>query len=248
MRFILVPHNETDINEGFEIGLRDFFIDFEYGATPQGKSIEPPHNFLDFENLRNFSPDINIFLRPDGDKIRNQEYAERILELNADFILFPKIENISSIKRFSESFHERGSRFIGMIESQQGLDKLDDFLAIETVNGVYLGLHDLSKSLGYESAFEASKAGYLDKLAEHAFKANKPFGFTGISPAMSDEMIFSLIKEHARLGSTMTLAPIMRLRQIGQGKSLEQAVSLLSDIYFADSLTEGICKKGSAFK
>ncbi len=231
MRFIITPSQSIDIQECLDAGMHDFFIDLEVVQAPIGSITNSPNQLEDCERIRGYSENIKIFLRPDGEELRrSKDYLQEIIAAKANYIFYPNAEDVDEIKSLSYIIENSGAKFIAMIETTHGFNALSDILAIDTVSGVYMGLHDFSKSLGCRYVFEPILQGYLDQLAAGAKHADKPFGFTSVSPSLTGEMILSLAKEHARLGSGMTLASVMRLRDMNKS-SLQQILSELSRLY-----------------
>jgi 2-keto-3-deoxy-L-rhamnonate aldolase RhmA len=208
---IVTTDNEEEAARFLRSGFDHFFIDLENGRSPEGNIIPAPHTPRDCARFRKIGPNIKIVLRPDGERIQNPDYLKTVLDLGVDRILFPNAEDIDVVEGISASFSAQGAVFTGMIESEAGLENLPSLLEIEHLHGVYVGLHDFSKAMGYRHVFEPILNGHLKKMADHASRAQKAFGFTSVSPALSDNMVLALMKEHARLGSTMTLAPTSRL-------------------------------------
>jgi HpcH/HpaI aldolase/citrate lyase family len=229
MKFIITPTHESEIKACLDFGIADIFVDFECGISNAGALISPPNVFEDVSTFRKISAEINIFVRPDGQEIKNPEYLQKIMALEPDCIFFPNAEDPDYIREISGLFQKQGSKFISMVESPTGFNMLDKILQITSVDGIYLGLHDFSKSIGVD-VFEPVQKGYLNELAHSAHNAKKSFGFTTLSQSLSDEMIFFLIKEHARLGSDMTLASTTRLKKIGNF-NLVEAITHLTNIY-----------------
>ena len=55
---------------------------------------------------------------------------------------------------------------LAMIETRQALDNLDAILAVDGIDGVYVGPSDLGLSLGYEPTLEPTAPEVLDAIAE----------------------------------------------------------------------------------
>lgn len=55
---------------------------------------------------------------------------------------------------------------LAMIETRQALQNLDAILAVEGIDGVYVGPSDLGLSLGYEPTLDPKDAAVLDAIAE----------------------------------------------------------------------------------
>lgn len=81
---------------------------------------------------------------------------------------------------------------IGMIETRPGLENLERILAVDGLDGVYVGPNDLGFSLGYgpkpvPEAEEVRKA--IAHIAKTASSAGKPAGIHCANPDMAQEML-----------------------------------------------------------
>lgn len=228
MQFIIIPHKHADIQECLNIGIRDFFVDFEVPAS--GDAI-PPNQYEDVQKLRIIDPTVRIHIRPDDKALKNERYLQSMLALHPECVFIPNAEDLDEIEYWANLFAKQNADFICMVESQEGLDNLPNMLSLENVTGAYMGLHDFSKSLEHESTYIPVQMGYLDEISHYAHNSNKRFGFTTLSQTFTDSMIAHLIKEHARLGSNIALAPASRTKNFGTSNSLGVALTQLSALY-----------------
>lgn len=79
-----------------------------------------------------------------------------------------------------------------MIETRQALENLDDILAVEGIDGVYVGPSDLGLSLGYEPTLEPTAPEVLEAISAIGARARAAGRIAGIhtgSPAMVRTML-----------------------------------------------------------
>lgn len=230
MKFIITPADKADLSECIALGFKDIFVDFERETSPDGVKIPARNDFSAVAQLRERFKDVSIYIRPDGQDIQNSSYLSGLLDLQPDCVFFPNADDINQIKYISGLFSQRGARFISMVESPKGFQALEDILQLESVTGAYLGLHDFSRSIHASTVFEVAEQDYLDQLAGQARNAGKPFGFTTLSSSFTNNMIMSLMRRHARLGSEMMLASTGRLKKL-ENNNIKQSVEKLMQAY-----------------
>jgi 4-hydroxy-2-oxoheptanedioate aldolase len=81
---------------------------------------------------------------------------------------------------------------IAMIETREALHNLDDILAVEGMDGVYVGPSDLGLSLGYEPTLEPTAGEVLDAVAAILTRARATGHIAGIhtgTPGMVKGML-----------------------------------------------------------
>ena len=81
---------------------------------------------------------------------------------------------------------------LAMIETREALSNLDSILAVEGIDGVYVGPSDLGMSLGFEPTLEPTAAAVLEAIAQIAARTRAASRVAGIhtgSPAMVRAML-----------------------------------------------------------
>ena len=93
-----------------------------------------------------------------------------------------------------------------MFETPESVAAIDDILALNGIDEVFIGLNDLSLGYGKKFMFELLTDGTIDKLCFKFKEKGYSYGFGGIASLghgmLPSEMI---IKEHYRLGSTCAI-------------------------------------------
>jgi 4-hydroxy-2-oxoheptanedioate aldolase len=81
---------------------------------------------------------------------------------------------------------------LAMIETREALGNLDEILAVEGIDGVYVGPSDLGLSLGHEPTLEPTVPEVLDAISEIVTRARAADRIAGVhtgSPAMVRAML-----------------------------------------------------------
>jgi 4-hydroxy-2-oxoheptanedioate aldolase len=81
---------------------------------------------------------------------------------------------------------------LAMIETREALQNLDAILAVEGIDGVYVGPSDLGLSLGHEPTLEPTAPEVLDAIAEILSRARAAGRIAGVhtgSPEMVNRML-----------------------------------------------------------
>lgn len=85
------------------------------------------------------------------------------------------------LKETMEVINESASSVVLMIESQEGVDNVDEIASLEGVDCIFVGSNDLSVELGVPGDFSSPVFGQaIDKIAAAAKKHGKIFGIAGM--------------------------------------------------------------------
>lgn len=107
---------------------------------------------------------------------------------------------------------------LAMIETREALSNLDDILAVEGIDGVYVGPSDLGLSLGFEPTLEPTAQTVLDAISE----------------------ILSRTRAKGHIAGVHTGSPTMVRAMIGRGF---QFASLLTDVrLFVNALATSLAE------
>ena len=110
---------------------------------------------------------------------------------------------------------------LAMIETREALDNLDAILAVDGIDGVYVGPSDLGLSLGYEPTLEPTAPEVLQAIAAIVTRAKAAGRIAGVhtgSPAMIRRMLvqgydFASLLTDARLFATAVAAQLAAVHQ-----------------------------------
>jgi 4-hydroxy-2-oxoheptanedioate aldolase len=141
-------------------------------------------------------------------RLRQNDAGEimKLLDMGATGLICPMIETAEQASAFSRALHypPMGDRSYGprrpllkhganywrvasdtmvgmaMIETAQGLDNLDEILAIEGIDGVFVGPADLALSLGYDPVAHSAEAQVRDAIRQICDRARRARRQVGI--------------------------------------------------------------------
>lgn len=92
---------------------------------------------------------------------------------------------------------------LAMIETREALYNLDAILAVEGIDGVYVGPSDLGLSLGYEPTLEPTAPEVIDAIAEIGRRARDKGRIAGVHTG-SPAMVKAMLAQGFHLASLMT--------------------------------------------
>jgi 4-hydroxy-2-oxoheptanedioate aldolase len=111
---------------------------------------------------------------------------------------------------------------LAMIETREALGNLDAILAVEGIDGVYVGPSDLGLSLGYEPTLDPTAPEVLAAITEIATRTKAAGKIAGIhtgSPTMIRQMLaqgfdFASLLTDARLFTSAIAAQLAAVHQV----------------------------------
>lgn len=108
-----------------------------------------------------------------------------------------------------------------MIETREALTNLDAILAVDGIDGVYVGPSDLGLSLGYEPTLDPSAAEVLEAIAQIATRTKAAGRLAGIHTG-SPEMIHRSFAQGYDFASLLTDARMFTTAIAGQLAAVRQ--------------------------
>lgn len=130
---------------------------------------------------------------------------DRIIDDGADIIMLPYFKTVEEVSTFLELVGGR-VRTVLLFETKESVELVDEILALENIDEVFIGLNDLHLSYGMDFMFELLTDGTVDKLCKKFKERGVPYGFGGIAK-IGEGLLKSdyVIAEHKRLGSTCAI-------------------------------------------
>jgi len=132
--------------------------------------------------------------------------AMKLLDLGAYGVIAPMVQNAEDARRFSSALHyaPRGERSFGprrpalryglryvesasdtvvglvMIETRRALGNLDEILAVQGIDGVFVGPTDLALDMGYPPVVDSEQPEVMEAIATIGAKARRAGKHAGI--------------------------------------------------------------------
>lgn len=196
-------------------GVDRIFVDMEYigKALRQGgmDTVQSRHTVEDIKKMRAEINKAELMVRCNPIHEATSEYCsskdeiDAIVEAGADIIMLPFFKTAEEVKTFVELVDGRAKTF-PLVETKEAVECLDDILAIDGIDEIYVGLNDLSLSYGKTFMFQLLAEGKVDEIVKKFSEKGISFGFGGIA-AMGTGMLPAekILAEHCRLGSSSVI-------------------------------------------
>ncbi len=130
---------------------------------------------------------------------------DRIIADGADIIMLPYFKEAQEVRTFLECVNAR-VRTVLLFETAESVENVDEILALDNIDEVFIGLNDLHLSYNMDFMFELLANGTVEMLCNKFKEKGIPYGFGGLAKIgeglLKSDMV---IAEHKRLGSTCAI-------------------------------------------
>lgn len=185
------------------------FIDLETIGKAQRQgwldTVKSMHSIEDIDAVKSVLTNTEVLVRVNPINVNSVQEINKVAESNADIVMLPYFKTVEEVKTFLKLLGGR-KRSCLLFETPDSVMLVDEILALDGIDEVFIGLNDLH--LGYERKFmfELLADGTVEALCDK-FKQHKlPFGFGGV--ARPDQGMLKgkyIIGEHYRLGSSAVI-------------------------------------------
>ncbi len=196
-------------------GVDRIFIDMEYIGKElrQGglDSVKNHHTVEDVRNIRKVltKSDLLVRVNPIHDAAAgycsSEEEIDAVIEAGADIVMLPYFKTAREVERFVSCVGGRAKTLL-LLETPEAAAEIDGIVAVPGIDGIHIGINDLSLGLGKTFMFELLADGTVEALCLKIRKAGIPYGFGGVAAVGTGTLpAESILKEHYRLGSSMVI-------------------------------------------
>lgn len=196
-------------------GVDRIFVDMEYiGKTErQGgmDTVQCRHTVMDVATMKKTLSSAELMVRcnPIHEATTaygsSEEEIDAVIENGADIIMLPYFKTATEVRKFVELVGGRARTF-PLIETPEAVEQIDEILAIDGIDEIFVGLNDLSLGYGKKFMFELLADGTVEKLCFKFKEKGLAFGFGGIASIGRGLLpAEKIIREHYRLGSTSVI-------------------------------------------
>lgn len=225
MKLMLLTGNPKFAKKAENCGVDRIFLDLEYinkADRQKGRNTFITQNTVeDVAPLRKVLNKAELLVRVNPINPLSKNEIDAVCEAGADLIMLPMVYDDEDVKMFVKLVDGR-AKTVPMIETAQSMARLDDILAVNGIDEIYIGLNDLHISLGLSFMFEILSGGLMDYMSQKITAKGIPFGFGGM--AKIGEGILpaqKILAEHYRLGSSaVILSRMFRNETDTQGKKV----------------------------
>ena len=194
-----------------EAGVDRIFVDLEYigKSLRQGgmDTVQSKHTLDDVRRISDTLGSAELLVRINPIHEATEEYSSSKEEIDiaiqngAKILMLPYFKTVDEVKSFVTFAGGRAKTMI-LVETPEAAENIDEILAVEGVDEVYIGFNDLSLGYGKKFMFEILADGTVDRLIEKIKAKGLPYGFGGLASLdgglLPGKMVLG---EHYRLGS-----------------------------------------------
>lgn len=192
-------------------GVDRIFVDLEYigKALRQGgmDTVQSKHTLDDVRRVSEVLGSAELLVRINPIHEATEEYCssqeeiDTAIENGADLLMLPYFKTEEEVRTFVSLVRGR-VRTMLLVETPEAVACLDEILAVDGVDEVFIGLNDLSLGYGKKFMFELLADGTVERIVEKIKEKGLPYGFGGLaSPENGAVPGKFVISEHYRLGS-----------------------------------------------
>lgn len=208
--------NDTDVALMAEsCGVDRIFVDMEYigKSDRQGgmNTVQNRHTVDDVKRLRSALTRSQLIVRCNpihegcDDYVSSSEEIDRIVAAGADVIMLPYFKTAGEVEDFLRYVGGRAKTLL-LFETPESVEAINDILALQGIDEVFVGLNDLSLGYGKKFMFELLADGTVERLCLKFKEKGLPYGFGGIA-SLGKGLLKAerVIAEHYRMGSTCAI-------------------------------------------
>lgn len=196
-------------------GVDRIFVDMEYIGKADRQcgmdTVQSRHTVDDVKNVRAAISASELLVRVNPIHDKTDEYCstedeiDAVIDAGADIIMLPYFKTACEVQRFINAVNGRAKTML-LVETVSAVENIEEILAVEGIDEVFIGLNDLSLGYGKKFLFELLSDGTVERLCKIFAQAKIPYGFGGIA-SLGKGMLPSeyVIREHYRLGSTAAI-------------------------------------------
>jgi hypothetical protein len=207
--FILVTNQPSFAVEAEGAGIHRVLVDLERrgkAARQRGRRLFlSEHSCSDIAKLRQGLRRTAVMARVDPWSNATTEQVRAVLDGGAQALMLPMTTSAWEAEAFVRAVNARALVSI-LIETREGVDKVDEIARVGGVDELHFGLNDLAISYGCESILDILVARRLDTAAAVARNLGRPFGVGGVTDPQQEGLMIPpniVLGEQARLGTSI---------------------------------------------
>jgi hypothetical protein len=190
-------------------GVDRIWIDLEtLGKEKRQKNmdtVKSKHSISDISKIKPLLTTSEMLVRVNPLNENSEEEIDAVIKAGADIIMLPMWKSVDEVKRFLEIVNGRTKTTL-LLETKEGLECIDEVLAISNFDEIHIGLNDLHISYGLTFMFELLANGTVEMLCNKFKNKGIPYGFGGIAKIGEGLLpAEKIVMEHYRLGSTRAI-------------------------------------------
>lgn len=197
-------------------GVDRIFVDMEYigKSDRQGgmDTVQSRHTVEDVARLRSTVSRAELMVRVNPIHEATAAYSSSREEIDAaiaagaDILMLPYFKTAAEVAEFIRLVDGR-ARTLPLVETPEAVAVIDEILALEGIDEIYVGLNDLSLGYGMRFMFQLLADGTVDRLTEKFKARGLTYGFGGVAAVGTGMLLPAerILAEHYRLGSSCVI-------------------------------------------
>lgn len=190
-------------------GVERIWIDLEtLGKEERQKglnTVKSKHCINDIRVIKPLLTTSEMLVRVNPWNENSKSEINKVIAAGADMIMLPMWKSTSDVQSFIDTVAGRAKTTL-LLETKEGVECLDDILAIRGIDEMHIGLNDLHLAYGMTFMFELLADGTVEKLCNKIKASGLPYGFGGIARVGEGTLPAErIIMEHYRLGSSRAI-------------------------------------------
>ncbi len=192
-----------------EAGVDRIFVDMEYigKSDRQGgmDTVQCHHTIEDIRKIRENISKAEIMVRCNPIHGASKEEIDEAIKAGTDILMLPYFKTTEEVRIFLDLVGGR-VKTLPLVETPEAVASIDEILALNGIDEIFVGLNDLSLGYGMRFMFEPLANGTVEMLCNKFKTKGIPYGFGGIA-SLGKGLLQSekVIAEHYRLGSTCAI-------------------------------------------
>lgn len=215
LKLMYITNNPQIATIAESCGVDRIFIDMEYIGKEERQAglntVKSHHTIADIVNIRSVisSSELLVRINPIHETTNNygssKDEIDDAIDAGADILMLPMIRNVGQVDKFVRLVDGRVKTML-LLETAESNENIDEFLQVEGIDEVHIGLNDMHLAYRKKFMFELLTDGTVERLCEKLKAKGIPYGFGGIA-RLGYGMLPAekVIMEHYRLGSTKAI-------------------------------------------
>ena len=215
LKLMYITNNPQIAAIAEECGVDRIFIDMEYIGKEERQAglntVKSHHTIADIANMRSIitSAELLVRINPIHEKTNNycssKDEIGAAIDAGADILMLPMIKSAKQVEEFIRIVDGRAKTML-LLETAESNENIDEFLRVEGIDEVHIGLNDMHLAYRKKFMFELLTDGTVERLCGKLKAKGIPYGFGGIA-RLGYGMLPAekVIMEHYRLGSTKAI-------------------------------------------
>ncbi|MDO5787535.1 MAG: aldolase/citrate lyase family protein [Phascolarctobacterium sp.] len=168
-------------------------------------TVKSKHCINDIRVIKPLLTTSEMLVRVNPWNEKSKHEINEVVAAGADMIMLPMWKSTSDVQHFVDTVAGRAKTTL-LLETKEGLECLDEVLAIKGIDEMHIGLNDLHLAYGMTFMFELLADGTVEKICKKIGSSGLPYGFGGIARVGEGTLPAErIIMEHYRLGSTRAI-------------------------------------------